>query len=90
LQLDIEDKHPDAAVRADAADLVALLTPVAKAFMTDNGFTAANHGVQVFGGHGYIREWGMEQLVRDARISQIYEGTNGIQAIDLLGRKVLL
>ncbi|VEB42087.1 Acyl-CoA dehydrogenase, short-chain specific [Chromobacterium violaceum] len=90
LQLDIEDKHPDAAVRADAADLVALLTPVAKAFMTDNGFVAANHGVQVFGGHGYIREWGMEQLVRDARISQIYEGTNGIQAIDLLGRKVLL
>ncbi|MCD4484960.1 acyl-CoA dehydrogenase C-terminal domain-containing protein [Chromobacterium vaccinii] len=90
LQLDIEDKHPDAAVRADAADLVALLTPVAKAFMTDNGFAAANHGVQVFGGHGYIREWGMEQLVRDARISQIYEGTNGIQAIDLLGRKVLL
>ena len=90
LQLDIEDKHPDAAVRADAADLVALLTPVAKAFMTDNGYTAANLGMQVFGGHGYIREWGMEQLVRDARISQIYEGTNGIQAIDLLGRKVLL
>ncbi|WP_047248335.1 acyl-CoA dehydrogenase C-terminal domain-containing protein [Chromobacterium subtsugae] len=90
LQLDIEDKHPDAGVRADAADLVALLTPVAKAFMTDNGYTAANLGMQVFGGHGYIREWGMEQLVRDARISQIYEGTNGIQAIDLLGRKVLL
>ncbi|AUH51751.1 acyl-CoA dehydrogenase [Chromobacterium sp. ATCC 53434] len=90
LQLDIEDKHEDAAVRADAADLVALLTPVAKAFLTDNGYTAANLGMQVFGGHGYIREWGMEQLVRDARISQIYEGTNGIQAIDLLGRKVLL
>jgi acyl-CoA dehydrogenase len=90
LQLDIEDKHPDAAQRQDAADLVALLTPVAKAFMTDNGFEAANMGMQVFGGHGFIREWGMEQLVRDCRISQIYEGTNGIQAIDLLGRKVLL
>ncbi|SCK21202.1 acyl-CoA dehydrogenase C-terminal domain-containing protein [Vogesella sp. LIG4] len=90
LQLDIEDKHPDAEARQDAADLVALLTPVAKAFMTDNGYTAANLGMQVFGGHGFIREWGMEQLVRDCRISQIYEGTNGIQAIDLLGRKVLL
>ncbi len=90
LQLDIEDKHPDADARQDAADLVALLTPVAKAFMTDNGYLAANLGMQVFGGHGFIREWGMEQLVRDCRISQIYEGTNGIQAIDLLGRKVLL
>nr|WP_199065941.1 acyl-CoA dehydrogenase C-terminal domain-containing protein [Chromobacterium sp. ASV5] len=90
LQLDIEAKHPDAAAREDAADLVALLTPVAKAFMTDNGYTAANMGMQVLGGHGFIREWGMEQLVRDCRISQIYEGTNGIQAIDLLGRKVLL
>ncbi|RKQ55487.1 acyl-CoA dehydrogenase/hypothetical protein [Vogesella indigofera] len=90
LQLDIEEKHPDANARQDAADLVALLTPVAKAFMTDNGYTAANLGMQVFGGHGFIREWGMEQLVRDCRISQIYEGTNGIQAIDLLGRKVLL
>ncbi len=90
LQLDIEEKHPDAEARQDAADLVALLTPVAKAFMTDNGYEAANMGVQVFGGHGFIREWGMEQLVRDCRISQLYEGTNGIQAIDLLGRKVLL
>ena len=58
--------------------------------MTDNGYTTANMGVQVFGGHGFIHEWGMEQLVRDCRISQIYEGTNGIQAIDLLGRKVLM
>ena len=90
LQLDIEEKHPDADARAEAGDLVALLTPVAKAFMTDNGYTAANLGMQVFGGHGFIREWGMEQLVRDCRISQIYEGTNGIQAIDLLGRKVLM
>jgi hypothetical protein len=59
-----------------------------KATLTDLGFTAANHGLQVFGGHGYIREWGMEQLVRDARITQLYEGTNGIQALDLVGRKL--
>ncbi|MEN9985849.1 MAG: hypothetical protein RI925_1351, partial [Pseudomonadota bacterium] len=90
LQLDIEEKSADEQARADAADLVALLTPVAKAFMTDNGYTATNMGMQVFGGHGFIREWGMEQLVRDCRISQLYEGTNGIQAIDLLGRKVLM
>lgn len=89
LQLDIEERHPDAEARKTAADLVALLTPVAKAFMTDNGFIATNMGMQVLGGHGYIREWGMEQLVRDCRIAQIYEGTNGIQALDLLGRKVL-
>ncbi|WP_315383691.1 acyl-CoA dehydrogenase C-terminal domain-containing protein [Microvirgula aerodenitrificans] len=90
LQLDIEEKSTDDDARQDAADLVALLTPVAKAFMTDNGYTATNMGMQVLGGHGFIREWGMEQLVRDCRISQIYEGTNGIQAIDLLGRKVLM
>ncbi|MBV8047282.1 MAG: acyl-CoA dehydrogenase C-terminal domain-containing protein [Paludibacterium sp.] len=89
LQLDIEEKHADADAKKTAADLVALLTPVAKAFMTDNGFITTNLGVQVLGGHGYIREWGMEQLVRDSRIGQIYEGTNGIQALDLLARKVL-
>ena len=66
-----------------------LLTPICKAFMTDTGFEAANLGMQVFGGHGYIREHGMEQLVRDGRILQQYEGTNGIQSLDLLGRKVL-
>jgi hypothetical protein len=64
------------------------MTPIVKAFLTDHGFDAAKAGVQVFGGHGYIREWGMEQLVRDARITQIYEGTNGIQALDLVGRKL--
>ena len=90
LSLDTEHHHPDAAKRQEAADLVALLTPVAKAFMTDNGFHVAVQSQQVFGGHGYIREWGMEQFVRDARIGQIYEGTNGIQALDLLGRKVLM
>ena len=89
LNIDIEHHHPDAAKRQEAADLVALMTPIAKAFMTDNGFTGTVLAQQVFGGHGYIREWGMEQFVRDARIGQIYEGTNGIQALDLLGRKVL-
>jgi hypothetical protein len=69
--------------------MVALLTPVAKAFLTDKGFDVCVLGQQIFGGHGYVREWGMEQLVRDARIAQIYEGTNGIQAMDFIGRKVL-
>ena len=75
--------------RAMAEQELALLTPIAKAFLTETGFEAANLGLQVFGGHGYINEWGMEQNVRDARISMIYEGTTGIQALDLLGRKVL-
>ncbi len=66
------------------------MTPIVKAFMTDNGFQAASSCLQVFGGHGYIREWGMEQFVRDARINMIYEGTNTIQSLDLLGRKVLM
>jgi alkylation response protein AidB-like acyl-CoA dehydrogenase len=72
-----------------ADDMMALLTPIGKAFVTELGFEAANHGVQVFGGHGFIREWGMEQIVRDSRISMLYEGTTGIQAMDLIGRKVL-
>ena len=87
-ELDISLHHPDPEKRQEADDLVALLTPVVKAFLTDHGFNAANLGVQIYGGHGYIREWGMEQLVRDARITQIYEGTNGIQALDLVGRKL--
>ncbi|HEY0877946.1 MAG TPA: acyl-CoA dehydrogenase C-terminal domain-containing protein [Zeimonas sp.] len=90
LQADVAETHPDEAERANAEDLLALLTPVVKAFLTDNGFAAANLALQVYGGHGYIREWGMEQYVRDARINMIYEGTNTIQALDLLGRKVLL
>ncbi len=69
---------------------MAFLTPIAKAFMTEVGFEAASHGVQIYGGHGYIAEWGMEQNLRDARIAMLYEGTTGIQAIDLLGRKVLM
>ncbi|MCW5661824.1 MAG: acyl-CoA dehydrogenase C-terminal domain-containing protein [Burkholderiaceae bacterium] len=75
--------------RKNAEDEVALLTPIVKAFLTDNAWLATSHCLQVFGGHGYIREWGMEQFVRDARINMIYEGTNTIQSLDLLGRKVL-
>ena len=89
LQLDKELSHGDESVRKESADMVALLTPVIKAFLTDNAYEATNHGVQVYGGHGFIREWGMEQYVRDARINMIYEGTNSIQSLDLLGRKVL-
>ncbi|KAF1043948.1 acyl-CoA dehydrogenase C-terminal domain-containing protein [Xylophilus sp.] len=89
LLIDRELHHPDEKVRKDAADLVALLTPIAKAFITDNAWIATTNAQQVFGGHGYIREWGMEQFVRDARINMIYEGTNTIQSLDLLGRKVL-
>ena len=89
LQIDRELSHPDEAVRKDAADLVALLTPIAKAFLSDNAFISTNEGMQVFGGHGYISEWGMEQYVRDARINMIYEGTNTVQSLDLLGRKIL-
>jgi alkylation response protein AidB-like acyl-CoA dehydrogenase len=89
LQIDKELNHPDAAVRKDAADQVALLTPVVKAFITDNAWVATSECMQVYGGHGYIAEWGMEQYVRDARINMIYEGTNTIQSLDLLGRKIL-
>ncbi|WP_095144162.1 acyl-CoA dehydrogenase C-terminal domain-containing protein [Pseudomonas sp. Irchel s3b6] len=88
-QLDLAKFSDDAFEQQQAAALVALLTPVAKAFFTDTGLDSCIHGQQVFGGHGYIREWGQEQLVRDVRIAQIYEGTNGIQALDLLGRKVM-
>ncbi|RYF18441.1 MAG: acyl-CoA dehydrogenase [Comamonadaceae bacterium] len=87
--LDKELYHPDEKVRKDSAEMVALLTPIVKAFLTDNGHVATNACMQVFGGHGYIAEWGMEQFVRDNRINMIYEGTNTIQSLDLLGRKVL-
>jgi len=86
--LDIAKHSPDAKAAQEADDLVSLLTPVVKALFTDLGFEATNHGVQVYGGHGFIREHGMEQYVRDCRIAQIYEGTNGIQALDLVGRKL--
>lgn len=89
MQLDIAKFSEDEIARQRADELVALLTPVAKAFLTDMGLETTIHGQQVFGGHGYIREWGQEQLVRDVRITQIYEGTNGIQALDLVGRKIV-
>ncbi len=90
LMIDRELNHPDEEVRKQAADEVALLTPIVKAFLTDNGWIATSEALQVYGGHGYIAEWGMEQYVRDARINMIYEGTNTIQSLDLLGRKVLM
>ena len=89
LQLDTAKYSQDPATRTRAQELVSLLTPVAKAFLTDMGLETTVHGQQVFGGHGYIREWGQEQLVRDVRITQIYEGTNGIQSLDLAGRKIV-
>jgi len=88
LQVDLMRRSPDEQDRQYAEDLLGLLTPVIKGYLTDKGFEAAVLAQQVFGGHGYIREHGMEQFVRDARIAQIYEGTNGIQAMDLVGRKL--
>ncbi|MCP3673154.1 MAG: acyl-CoA dehydrogenase [Gammaproteobacteria bacterium] len=87
-ELDQLARNPDPARREEADDLASLLTPVIKAFNTDTGFDSTNMGVQVFGGHGFISEHGMEQFVRDVRIAQLYEGTNGIQALDLVGRKM--
>ncbi|MBI1301382.1 MAG: acyl-CoA dehydrogenase [Alphaproteobacteria bacterium] len=88
MQQDIAAKHEDEKVRQNADDFVALLTPILKAYQTDMGTEVANLSMQCFGGHGYIHEWGVEQYVRDVRIAQIYEGTNGIQALDLVGRKM--
>jgi len=88
LQVDLLRRSPDEAERQQADDLLGLITPVIKGYLTDKGLQAAVHAQQVLGGHGYIREHGMEQFVRDARITQIYEGTNGIQAMDLVGRKL--
>jgi len=89
-QLDLSVAHPDDATRESADDLVQLLTPVVKAFLTDEGFNNANIGLQVLGGAGFTTDWPLEQLVRDGRIARIYEGTNGIQAMDLVGRKLSL
>jgi acyl-CoA dehydrogenase len=88
LSSDEAHRSPDAATRQGADDRLGLLTPVLKGFFTDMGFANAVKAQQVFGGHGYIAEWGMEQFVRDARINMIYEGANGIQALDLVGRKL--
>jgi hypothetical protein len=86
--IDEAHSHPDAAKREAADDLVQMLTPIIKAYFTDMGSECANLAVQTYGGHGFIRENGVEQFVRDARITQLYEGTNGIQALDLIGRKL--
>lgn len=88
LQVDLEHKAATEEERQIAADLIGLLTPVIKGVGTDKGYEIATNSQQVYGGHGYIQEWGMEQYVRDARIAQIYEGTNGVQAMDLVGRKL--
>ena len=88
LQVDLSRKAQTEEEREAAMDLISLLTPVIKGYLTDKGFETAVLAQQVYGGHGYIREWGMDQFVRDARIAQIYEGTNGIQAMDLVGRKL--
>ncbi|MBT0585315.1 acyl-CoA dehydrogenase family protein [Alteromonas oceanisediminis] len=85
--MDIE-KYSSGEEKTNAEHVLQYLTPICKSFMTEMGLEVANHGVQVFGGHGYVREWGMEQLMRDAKIAQLYEGTNGIQAVDLIGRKL--
>jgi hypothetical protein len=87
--IDLAQHAPDPDARHAAASRAGLLTPIVKALLTDHAVEVAQLGIQVLGGHGYVREWGLEQYLRDARITTIYEGTNGIQALDLLGRKVL-
>jgi butyryl-CoA dehydrogenase len=86
--VDLAHRHADAQVKQDADDFVQLMTPIVKAYMTDMGSEVSNLAVQIYGGYGYIRDYGVEQYVRDARIAQIYEGTNGVQALDLAFRKL--
>ena len=88
LQVDLVRRSQTEEEREAANDLISLLTPVIKGYLTDKGYEVATNAQQIYGGHGYIREWGMEQFVRDARINMIYEGANGIQALDLVGRKL--
>jgi hypothetical protein len=88
--LDVKARHPDAATSAEAEGMLALLTPVLKSFISDCALKVTEIGIQIFGGHGYVHEHGMEQLYRDARIVPLYEGTNGIQALDLVHRKLSL
>jgi alkylation response protein AidB-like acyl-CoA dehydrogenase len=87
--VDVMHAEKDEKLKAAADSKLALLTPIAKAFLTETGFECTSHGVQIYGGHGFIKEWGMEQLMRDTRISCLYEGTTGVQALDLLARKIL-
>ncbi len=88
INVDIAECHPNSESRNNASDFLALMTPIAKAFLTDTSFENVNLALQCYGGHGYIRDHGMEQFVRDTRITQLYEGTSGIQALDLVGRKL--
>lgn len=88
LKLDIAHRHPDAAAREEADDFVQLITPIVKSYLTDGGFDTASTAMQCFGGYGFIEEYGASQYLRDARIAMIYEGTNGVQAMDLVGRKL--
>lgn len=88
MKLDIKKHHPDPKIQEEADDFIQLMTPIIKAYFTDMGSEVANLAMQIYGGHGYIKEYGIEQFVRDARITQIYEGANGIQALDLVGRKI--
>ena len=88
LKIDLAHRHPDPAVKQECDDFVQLCTPIVKSYLTDGGFEMASLAMQVFGGYGYIGEYGVEQYVRDARITMIYEGTNGVQALDLVGRKL--
>jgi len=88
LKTDLAHRHPNAEVRQEADDFVQLLTPVVKSYLTDGGFEMASLAMQVYGGYGYIAEYGVEQYARDARITMIYEGTNGVQALDLVARKL--
>lgn len=88
MKLDLKKHHPDPAVKEECDDFMQLMTPIIKAYFTDMGSEVSNLAMQIYGGHGYIKEYGIEQFVRDARITQIYEGANGIQALDLVGRKL--
>ena len=85
---DLSHRSDDEKLKESADDLMGLMTPVIKGVLTDKGFDNAVMAQQMYGGHGYVAEWGMEQFVRDARIAMIYEGANGIQALDLVGRKL--
>ena len=87
-QFDIINLTKDEHIKSNAQDIIALMTPILKSFAADLGCESANRAVQIYGGHGYIKDHGMEQLIRDSRIAPIYEGTNGIQALDLIGRKM--
>lgn len=90
LNLDISEKHPDADKREEADDIVQIMTPIVKAYLTDEGFFSTDQALQSMGGSGFTQDWEVEQLLRDGRIARIYEGTNGIQSLDLVGRKLMI